>query len=136
MYPPEREQYESFLNNGLGCANYYRLYQGNRLVAVTVADEMLDGLAAIYTFFDPDQPQRSLGTEAVLLQIRQAKLRGLPYVYLGYWIDGCRKMSYKACFSPLELFIDGQWQQQKTTQTVAPDTDAVVNLLEPSITDS
>ena len=70
MYPPEREQYESFLNDGLGCAHYYRLYQGNRLVAVTVADEMLDGLAAIYTFFDPDQPQRSLGTEAILLQIQ------------------------------------------------------------------
>ena len=60
MYPPERDQYESFLNDGLGCANYYRLYQGSRLVAVTVADKMLDGLAAIYTFFDPDQPRRSL----------------------------------------------------------------------------
>ena len=130
MYPPEREQYESFLNDGLGCANYFRFYQGNRLVAVTVADEMLDGLAAIYTFFDPDQPQRSLGTEAVLLQIREAKARGLPFVYLGYWIEGCRKMSYKARFSPLELFIDGQWQQQKTQQTVSPDATAVVNLLD------
>ena len=45
-----------------GCAIYYRLYAGNRLVAVTVADKMLDGLAAIYSFFDPDQPRRSLGT--------------------------------------------------------------------------
>ena len=70
MYPPEREQYESFLNDGLGCAIYYRLYQGNRLVAVTVADKMLDGLAAIYTFFDPDQPQRSLGRVDALLHKR------------------------------------------------------------------
>lgn len=136
MYPPEREQYESFLNDGLGCAHYYRLYQGSKLVAVTVADEMLDGLAAIYTFFDPDQPQRSLGTEAILLQIREAKARGLPYIYLGYWIDGCRKMSYKARFSPLELFIDGHWQQQKTQQTVPPDTTAVVTLLDPRVDDS
>ena len=44
MYPPERDQYESFLNDGPGCAIYYRLYQGNKLVAVTVADRMLDGL--------------------------------------------------------------------------------------------
>ncbi|MDG2459617.1 MAG: arginyltransferase [Luminiphilus sp.] len=131
MYPPQRDQYESFLNDGLGCASYYRLYQGNRLVAVTVADKMLDGLAAIYTFFDPDQPHRSLGTEAVLLQISEAKAMGLPFVYLGYWIDGCRKMSYKSNFTPLELFIDGQWQQQKTEQTGALDTTALVNLLEP-----
>ena len=130
MYPPEREQYESFLNDGLGCANYYRLYQGNRLVAVTVADQMLDGLAAIYTFFDPDQPQRSLGTEAILLQIRQAQSMGLPFVYLGYWIDGCRKMSYKSRFAPLELFVDGHWQQQRTEQTESPDATAVVSLLD------
>ena len=130
MYPPEREQYEAFLNDGLGCANYYRLYQGNRLVAVTVADKMLDGLAAIYTFFDPDQPQRSLGTEAILLQIRQARSMGLPFVYLGYWIDGCRKMSYKSRFSPLELFVDGHWQLQKTEQTASPDATAIVSLLD------
>lgn len=130
MYPPQRDQYESFLNDGLGCANYYRLYSGNRLVAVTVADRMLDGLAAIYTFFDPEQPERSLGTEAVLLQIREAKAMGLPFVYLGYWIDGCRKMAYKSNFAPLELFIDGQWQQHKTAQTVGLDTSAVVNLLD------
>ena len=130
MYPPEREQYESFLNDGLGCANYYRLYQGNQLVAVTVADKMLDGLAAIYTFFDPDQPQRSLGAEAILLQIRQAQTMGLPFVYLGYWIDGCRKMSYKSRFSPLELFVDGHWQRQKTEQTSSPDASEVVSLLD------
>ena len=130
MYPPERDQYESFLNDGLGCANYYRLYQGSRLVAVTVADKMLDGLAAIYTFFDPDQPRRSLGTEAILLQIRQAQCMGLPFVYLGYWIDGCRKMSYKSRFTPLELFVDGHWQQQKTEQTSSPDATAVVSLLD------
>ena len=131
MYPPEREQYESFLNDGLGCAIYYRLYQGNRLVAVTVADKMLDGLAAIYSFFDPDQPRRSLGTEAILLQIREAQQMSLPFVYLGYWIDGCRKMSYKSRFSPLELFVDGHWQQHKTTQSSGPDTTAVVSLLDP-----
>ena len=83
MYPPEREQYESFLNDGLGCANYYRLYLGDRLVAVTVADKMLDGLAAIYTFFDPDESHRSLGTEAILLQIREAQTAGLAFCLSG-----------------------------------------------------
>ena len=134
MYPPMRDQYDSFLNDGLGCATYYRLYEGDRLIAVTVADKMLDGLAAIYTFFDPTQPKRSLGTEAILLQIREAQAIGLPYVYLGYWIDGCRKMSYKARYVPLELFVDGQWQQRKTEQQNGPSTDAIIDLLGPSKT--
>ncbi|GIR83075.1 MAG: hypothetical protein CM15mP84_08230 [Cellvibrionales bacterium] len=112
---------------GSGARSIIPLYQGNKLVAVTVADRMLDGLAAIYSFFDPDQPQRSLGTEAILLQIREAKAMDLPFVYLGYWIAGCQKMSYKARFSPLELFVDGQWQQHKTEQTATPDASAVVS---------
>ena len=111
MYPPERDQYESFLNDGLGCANYYRFYQGSRLVAVTVADKMLDGLAAIYTFYDPELEKRSLGTYAVLLQIEHAQQSKLPYVYLGYWIEGCRKMEYKTRFQPLEMLLNGQWRR-------------------------
>ena len=70
---------------------------------------MLDGLAAIYTFYDPGLDKRSLGTFAVLLQISHAKKLGLPYVYLGYWIDGCRKMSYKTRFKPLEMLSNGRW---------------------------
>jgi arginyl-tRNA--protein-N-Asp/Glu arginylyltransferase len=130
MYPPEREQYESFLNDGLDCAIFYRMYLEDRLVGVTVADHMLDGLAAIYTFFDPSLPERSLGTEAILVQIRQARALGLPYVYLGYWIDECRKMAYKARFQPLELFIDGQWQSHKTEREKGPDTADLVQLLD------
>ena len=134
MYPPVRDHYDSFLNVGLGCATYYRLYEGNRLIAVTVADKMLDGLAAIYTFFDPAQSKRSLGTEAILLQIREARAMGLSFVYLGYWIDGCRKMSYKARYTPLELFVDGQWQAQRTEQQTNASPDAIIDLLASSNT--
>ena len=70
----------------------------------------------------------------ILLQIREAQAIGLPYVYLGYWIDGCRKMSYKARYVPLELFVDGQWQQRKTEQQNGPSTDAIIDLLGPSKT--
>ncbi len=112
MYPPDREQYESFLNNGLGCSQYYRLYENNKLVCITVADVMLDGFAAIYTFYEPELHQRSLGTYAVLLQIKEAGNQGLPYVYLGYWIENCKKMSYKTRFAPLEFLVDGEWTSQ------------------------
>lgn len=113
MFPPDREQYESFLNNGLGCTLYFKIYEEDRLIGVVVSDQMLDGLAAIYTFYDPAEERRSLGTFAVLYQVEQALKEGLDHVYLGYWIQNCTKMSYKARFKPLELFLNGQWQRRE-----------------------
>jgi arginyl-tRNA--protein-N-Asp/Glu arginylyltransferase len=109
MFPPDREQYESFLNNAWDCTRYFRFHQQNQLIAVAVVDVMVDGLSAIYTFFEPEEEQRSLGTYAVLWQIEQAREMGLAYLYLGYWIQNCQKMSYKADYKPLELFLDGCW---------------------------
>jgi arginyl-tRNA--protein-N-Asp/Glu arginylyltransferase len=109
MFPPDRQQYESFLNNAWDCTRYFRFYQENQLIAVAVVDVMVDGLSAIYTFFEPEEEQRSLGTYAVLWQIEQAREMGLAYLYLGYWIQNCQKMAYKADYKPLELFLDGCW---------------------------
>ncbi len=110
MFPPEQDQYRSFLNNGLGCTRYFRFYEQERLIAVIVADQMLDGLSAIYTFYDPEHEARSLGTYAVLFQIDLMQKAQLDYVYLGYLIKNCDKMSYKSRFQPLELFRGGNWQ--------------------------
>ena len=128
MYPPDRDQYESFLNNSLGSTRYFRLYQGDKLVCVAVSDEMLDGLAAIYTFYDPDLEKRSLGTFAVLLQISHAKRRGLPYVYLGYWIENCQKMNYKTRFKPLEMLRGGRWYGEANTQPSELSAIPVMNI--------
>jgi arginine-tRNA-protein transferase len=130
MFPPDREQYESFLNNSLGCTQYLRLYDKDRLVCVAVSDQMLDGLAAIYTFYDPDFEKRSLGTFAVLLQISHAKKLGLPYVYLGYWIERCRKMSYKTRFRPFETLLNGRWHGDDNSSTSGLSTIPVVNMSE------
>lgn len=110
MYPPDREQYESFLNNAWDCTRYYRFYDHRKLVAVAVVDVMTDGLSAIYTFFDPDEEQRGLGNFAILWQVEQAREMGLHYLYLGYWISNCRKMAYKAAYRPLELYQNNRWQ--------------------------
>ena len=128
MFPPDREQYESFLNNSLGCTQYFRLYDKDQLVCVAVSDQMLDGLAAIYTFYDPELDKRSLGTFAVLLQISQAKKLGLPFVYLGYLIDGCRKMSYKTRFKPLEMLSNGRWHGDGDSSKSGLSTIPVVNV--------
>lgn len=80
-----------------------------RLVSTAVTDTVPGGLSAIYTFFDPDLAQRSLGTFSVLAQIDRAAALGARHLYLGYWISGSPKMQYKERFRPIELLVDGNW---------------------------
>ncbi len=80
------------------------------LIAVTLTDVFDDGLSMVYSFYDPDLEGMSLGTYAILDHIAIAREAGLPYVYLGYWVPGSRKMGYKASFSALEIFKNGMWQ--------------------------
>lgn len=74
-------------------------------------DVLDDGLSAVYSFFDPEQRRRSLGTLLVLALIEAARGRGLPYAYLGYWIAESRKMAYKARFRPLEGLATTGWRK-------------------------
>jgi arginine-tRNA-protein transferase len=109
MYPPDRDQYESFLSNEWGCTDYYRFYDQGDLIAIAVVDVLQDGLSAIYTFFDPAASRRSLGGYAILWLIDKAREVGLEYLYLGYWIRGCQKMDYKSEYRPLELYLNNRW---------------------------
>lgn len=118
MHPPSREQYLSFLTREWQVTRYYVFYDGEQPLAVCVLDALDHGLSAVYTFFDPDLPQRSLGTFAILWQAHKAAALGLDYLYLGYWIEGCRKMAYKGQFQPLEILIDGSWQNLSDHETL------------------
>ena len=80
------------------------------LVGVCLADLLDDGYSAVYSFFDPTEARRSLGTNIVLWLVGAALERGLPYVYLGYWIAASDKMSYKMRFRPLEALAKGDWR--------------------------
>lgn len=82
---------------------------GAPLVAVSLTDVFDDGVSMVYSFYDPDFNNLSLGTYAILDHIEIAREAGLPYVYLGYWVPGSRKMGYKAGFSALEIFKGGEW---------------------------
>ncbi len=72
---------------------------------------MSDGLSMVYSFFDPALSERSLGTYMILDHIRRAKERGLPHVYLGYWVKGSRKMGYKTKFLPQEHLMARGWER-------------------------
>lgn len=81
------------------------------LVAVCLTDVLDDGVSMVYSFYDPDRIDDSLGTYLILDHVAIARRAGLPYVYLGYWVPGSRKMGYKANFGALEIFKGGRWQE-------------------------
>lgn len=110
MCDPDPEQYRRFLVNERHETLFYEMYEGDELAAVAVCDRLNDGLSAIYTFFAPEQAHRGLGTFAIMHQIAEARKLRLPYVYLGYWIAECQKMSYKTRFRPIQGLVNGSWQ--------------------------
>jgi arginyl-tRNA--protein-N-Asp/Glu arginylyltransferase len=81
------------------------------LIAAALTDKMGDGLSMVYSYFDPAQQDRSLGTYMILDHIRKANERGLPHVYLGYWVKGSRKMDYKTKFLPQEHLMARGWER-------------------------
>ncbi|MHA1600118.1 MAG: arginyltransferase [Alphaproteobacteria bacterium] len=84
--------------------------ENGRLVAACLADWLPEGPSAVYSFFDPALAQRSLGNYMVIWLIQAAQEAGLPYVYLGYWIEQSPKMSYKIRFQPLEALGPDGWR--------------------------
>ncbi|MBM3601077.1 MAG: arginyltransferase [Alphaproteobacteria bacterium] len=83
--------------------------EGGMLRAVCLVDQLPDGPSAVYSFFEPTMPRRSLGSFIILDLISRARAAGQPHVYLGYWIEGSQKMSYKARFAPLEALGAATW---------------------------
>jgi arginine-tRNA-protein transferase len=77
---------------------------------VALADLEPGALSAVYCYFEPDQPARSLGVFSVLSMIEECRRRGVPYLYLGYYVRDCQKMRYKIDYRPNEILDGGgEW---------------------------
>lgn len=82
-----------------------------KLVAAALTDRHSDGLSMVYSFYDPGSTRSGLGNFVILDHIARARRADLPYVYLGYWIEGCGQMSYKTRFKPVEGLTPHGWRQ-------------------------
>ena len=102
-------QFEGFLIADWAATQFVEFRQEKKLLAVAVLDLFEDGLSAVYTFFDPLELARGIGTYAVLWALDEVIARRLEYLYLGYLIDDCPKMAYKAEFKPQQQLPDGAW---------------------------
>lgn len=86
------------------------------LMAVALSDVMADGMSMVYSFYRPDEVDRSLGTFMILDHIRRTRELGLPYLYLGYWVEGSRKMQYKIRYQPQEHLMAKGWERYAPTE--------------------
>lgn len=110
------EDFSRFLYTGWSPTRFVELRRAGCLVAVAVTDFCQAGLSAVYTFYEPAEAERGLGTYAILRQIELARLHQRTHLYLGFWIRGHAKMDYKARFQPLEILRAGQWLQAGTQE--------------------
>jgi arginyl-tRNA--protein-N-Asp/Glu arginylyltransferase len=108
--PKEEDSYaESFVDNPFPTQEWC-YYLGDRLVGVGYADCLPGAMSAIYFFYDPAERQRSLGTFNVLRLLTEAVRRGIPHLYLGYFVEGCRSLEYKSNFCPNQVLgAGGRW---------------------------
>ncbi len=102
-------EYLNFLTSDWSNTLFIEFSIENQLAAVAIIDMLDNAFSAVYTFFEPELARYSLGTYAVLWQLNQAKVLGLDYVYLGFWIKECGKMSYKTQYQPIQGYINNQW---------------------------
>ncbi|WP_199097375.1 arginyltransferase [Dyella sp. ASV21] len=109
MDEADASDFRRFLTAPWSPTLFLEIRKDTRLLAVAVTDVCLQGLSAVYTFYDPDEAARSLGTYAILQQVALAQRRGLPWVYLGFWIAGHPKMDYKRRFRPLQIRTSEGW---------------------------
>jgi len=101
-----REYRENFVEGAHDFGKEVLYIKDEKLIGVDLIDVLDDGISSIYFYYDPDYPELSLGTYSLLYQVELAKVLELPWIYLGYWVEGCKAFAYKPKFQPQEI-LDG-----------------------------
>lgn len=110
MASSTKDDYINFLSSEWCNTLFVEFSCAGELAGVAIIDLLDNALSAVYTFFDSRFSKRSLGVYAVLWQIEYAKSLGLDWIYLGFWIEQCQKMSYKINYQPLQGLIEKEWR--------------------------
>ena len=111
MDNPKAGSYLSFLTSKWMDTVFYEMRKEDKLLSVAVVDRLEDGLSAVYTFYETEEAQRSLGSFSILYEVSEARRLGLDWLYLGYWIKDCNKMNYKNVYQPLEYYRNNTWRR-------------------------
>ena len=101
-----REYHENFVDGAHDFGKEVLYVVDGQLVGVDLIDVLDDGISSIYFYYDPDFARLSLGTFSLVYQLKLAKVLELPYIYLGYWVEGCKAFAYKPNFKPQDI-LDG-----------------------------
>ena len=109
MSQSSKSSYMNFLTASWSETIFLEIYLKQNLLAVAVTDRQPTSLSALYTFFDPEMEKISPGVLAILTQLKLAAELKLDWLYLGYWIKGSPKMSYKLNYKPIQYFEKGKW---------------------------
>jgi arginine-tRNA-protein transferase len=107
-----REYRENFVEGAHDFGKEVLYLKDNKVIGIDLIDILDNGISAIYFYYDPDYAKLSLGTYSLLYQIELARVLGLSWIYLGYWVDGCKAFAYKPKFQPQEI-LDGFPQVDK-----------------------
>ncbi|MDH3609964.1 MAG: arginyltransferase [Gammaproteobacteria bacterium] len=110
MSSSTKQDYQEFIIGTWSETFFMEFRIDKKLICVAVFDVLPQGLSAAYTYYDTAYQNRGLGTFAILKLIEETKNQKLPYLYLGYWIEECQKMSYKVNFKPVEGYLNKTWQ--------------------------
>jgi arginine-tRNA-protein transferase len=109
MDDPSPADFDAFLSCPWSPTMFLEARLDGRLVSVAVTDVLPDALSAVYTFYDPDDAARGLGSFAIMSQLARARRDGREHLYLGFWLAGHPKMDYKRAFRPLERLVGREW---------------------------
>lgn len=118
MDNPSSSSYLEFLTSSWAETEFVEFRDQGRLLALAVMDKLQRGLSCVYTFFDPSYAAAGLGRYALLWQVEEARRRNLDWLFLGFWVDGCKKMQYKQEYRPIELFLGNRWQRFERKQSL------------------